>query len=273
MTRPGVSYSGPVTDPRPADATSPAPVPRRTRTGAVIVGPSLRARYRPAALIGLPMVAVLLSTFAAAAIQQWRTSRLFGGHDGMLEQLLAPAWVQLLLGALALWVLFSLWALVPMILTHRVVLLDEQAGTLALRRGLRTVDRAPLEQVRYATGDAERGGMAVIGLEDPVRTGRGDDDSGRQWVVPESGWDDASFDGLRTLQAAVGLRPAPHRAVLVRENRRTHRERNHRELAARLGMPWREEYAHDDAAFQAEFDRVRRVQGGKEPGRDGDPPR
>ena len=110
-----------MTDLRPADAPSPAPVPRRTRAGAVIVGPSLRARYVPAALIDLPMVAVLLSTFAAAGIQQWQTSRLLGGHDGPLEQLLAPAWVQLLLGAFALGVLFSLWALVPMILTHSVV--------------------------------------------------------------------------------------------------------------------------------------------------------
>ena len=93
----------------------------------------------------------------------------------------------------------------------------------------------------------------------------------QQWVVPESGWDAAAFDGLRVLQAAAGLRPAPPRAEVVRENRRIHRERNHRELAARLGMPWREEYAHDEVAFRTEFDRVRRVLGGKEPRRDGDP--
>ncbi|MDN5901333.1 MAG: hypothetical protein L0H74_14890, partial [Brachybacterium sp.] len=151
----------------------------------------------------------------------------------------------------------------------RVVLFDEQTGTLTLRRGLRIADRAPLAEVRYATGDGERGGVALIGLEsddDP-----GDEDLLRQWVVPESGWDDAAFDGLRVLQAAAGLSPAPPRAELVRENRRIHRERNHRELASRLGMPWRQEYVRDEAAFQAEFDRVRRMLGGKGQRRDGDP--
>lgn len=93
----------------------------------------------------------------------------------------------------------------------------------------------------------------------------------RQWVVPEIGWDAASFDGLRVLQTAAGFRPAPPREVLVREERRGRVEAAHRELAARLGMPWREEYAHDEDAFQAEFDRVRRVLGGREGPRDGDP--
>lgn len=252
-----------MTVPRPADPAASAPAPRRTRDGQVVVGPTVGARYVPAALIGLPLVAVLLSTFAGAGIQQWRSSRLHDGHDGLLEQLLEPAWAQLLLGALALWVLFSLWALVPLALTHRVVLFDERSGALGLRHGLRTRDRAPLGSVRYATGDAERGGMALIGIEE--------DGQERQWVVPESGWDAAAFDGLRVLQAAAGLPLAPPRAELVRENRRARRERGHRELAARLGMPWREEYAHDEAAFQAEFDRVRRVLGGKEQPRDGDP--
>ncbi|ATG52715.1 hypothetical protein CFK38_15155 [Brachybacterium vulturis] len=258
-----------MTDPRTPDDAAPAPAPRRTRNGQVVVGPTLRARYVPAALIGLPLVAVLLSPFAGAGIQQWRSSRLHGGHEDLLVQILEPAAVQLLLGALALWVLFALWALIPLLLTHRVVLLDERAGTLALHRGLRVADRATLAQVRYATGDAERGGLALIGVEGGA--GTDGEELERQWVVPESGWDAAAFDGLRTLQAAAGLRPAPSRAELVRENRRSRRERSHRELAARLGMPWREEYADDEAAFQAEFDRVRRVLGGRERPREGDP--
>lgn len=254
--------------PRTPDHTAPAPAPRRTGSGAVIVGPTVRARYVPGALIGLPLVSVLLSPFAGAGIQQWRSSRLRDGQDGLLEQLLAPAGTQLLLGALALWALFALWALVPLMLTQRMVLLDERQGTVALRKGLRIVERAPLSQVEHAVGEAERGGMALIGLT-ALRGGR--EEPLRQWIVPEVGWDTASFDGLRTLQAAVGLRPAPPRGELLRERRRLRRAQTHRELADRLGMPWRAEYEHDDAAFQAEFDRVRRVLGGREPARDGDP--
>lgn len=253
--------------PDPADAAEAAPAPRRTRSGAVIIGPSLRARYAPGVLIGLPLVSLLLSPFAGAGLQQWRRSRLRDGQDGLLEQLLAPAWSQLLLGALLLWALLALWALVPLLMTHRVVLLDAQRGTLTLRRGLRTVDRAQLAEVEYAVGEAGRGGLALIGIRGPGP----DDRPPRRWVVPEVGWDAESFDGLRVLQGAAGLRPAPPRAALLREERRARRARTHRELADRIGMPWREEYENDDAAFQAEFDRVRRVLGGREPAKEGDP--
>lgn len=241
-----------------------APVPRMTRRGAVLVGPSVRARYLPGVLIGLPLVSVLLAPFAGAAVQQWRRSRLHDGHWGALEQVLGAAWVQLLVGALALWVLFSLWALVPLLLTRTVVLLDERTGALTLRRGLRVTDRASVDQVVHAVGEAERGSMALIGIDD----GTG---GVRDWVIPEIGWDEASFDGLRVLQSVAGLRPAPARSYLVHEARRARREQVNRELAERLGMPWREEYAHDEGAFQAEFDRVRRVLGGKESAREGDP--
>lgn len=249
----------------PADPAATSPAPRRTRSGEVLVGPSVKARYLPGALIGLPLVSLLLSPFAGAGLQQWRHTRLRGGHDGLLEQLLAPAWTQLLLGALLLWLLFALWAAVPLVATRTVVLLDEQAGTLRLRKGLRTRDRAALGEVEYAVGEAVRGSLGLIGVR------RREQEQPRQWIVPEIGWDSASFDGLRTLQAAADLPPAPPRAVLVREERRARVEAAHRELAARLGMPWREEYAHDEAAFRAEFDRVRRVLGGREEPRDGDP--
>lgn len=248
-----------------ADPHATAPAPRRTRSGEVLVGPSVRARYLPGALIGLPLVSLLLSPFAGAGLQQWRHSRLRAGQDGPLEQLLAPAWTQLLLGALVLWALFALWALVPLLLTRTVVLLDESAGTLRLRKGLRTRDRGQLRQVEYAVGEAVRGSLGLIGVRAPGQ------EQARQWVVPEIGWDTASFDGLRTLQAAAGFRPAPPRALLAHEERRVRREAANRELADRLGMPWREEYAHDEAAFQAEFDRVRRVLGGLEDPREGDP--
>ncbi len=240
-------------------------MPRRTRDGAVIVGPTVRARYLPGLLAGLPLLSAVLSPFAATGIQQLRFSRLRAGHDELLEQLLAPAWVQLVAGGLLLWSLFALWGLVPLLFTRRVVLLDEATGELVLRRGLRRAGTAQVADVEFAIGEAMRGGMAVIGL----RT-EGDGPQ-RQWLVPEVGWDAASFDGLRVLRAAAGLPPAPPRAVLIAQDREQHRLRTQRELADRLGMPWRAEYEHDGAAFQAEFDRVRRVLGGREEPREGDP--
>lgn len=255
--------NSPLSDPGAPD--SPEPAPRRTRRGAVVVGPTLWARWGPGALLGLPLVALLLSPFAGAGLQQWRRSRLLAGHDGTIEALLADSWVQLLLGALLLWAVFAAWALVPMLATHQVVLFDEDAETLILRRGVRTVDRAPLDAVVHAIGDAERGRTGEIALR------AGDGGEPRHWTLPEVGWDGPSFDGLRVLQAAADLRAAPDRAALVHEARRMRREGVNRELAARAGMPWLPEYGQDEAAFQAEFDRVRRVLGGKEPAREGDP--
>src|SRR5699024_7118887 len=155
---------------------------------------TIAARYRPGALIGLPLIAVLLSPLAGAGLQQWRRSRITDGYDGLLEQVLGPAWTQLLTGALLLWALFAIWAIVPLLMTHRAVHLDQSNGSLSLRRGLRTVDRAQVADVLHAVGEAERGSLALIGI-------RGDVEE-RQWVVPEIGWDAASFDGLRVLQSA-----------------------------------------------------------------------
>lgn len=268
-------YPGPVNaagaDEQGASAAADdAPRPRRTGSGAVIVGPTIRARYLPGALIGLPLVSVVLAPFAAAGLQQWRRTRVQDGHDTWIEQFLAPAWTQLATGWLLMWALFALWAIVPMLLTHRAVRLDQSAGTLVLRRGLRTADRADLADLEYAVGEAERGSLALIGVR--AAGARGSDaEQERRWVIPEIGWDGPSFDGLRALQSAAGLRPAPARPGLLAEARRQRRAELHREYARRLGMPWREEYAHDEAAFQAEFDRVRRVLGGKERARPGDP--
>lgn len=251
-------------------AADDAPRPRRTGHGAVIVGPTILARYLPGALIGLPLVSVVLAPFAGAGLQQWRRTRVQDGYDTWFEQFLAPAWTQLASGWLLMWALFALWAIVPMLLTHRAVRLDEAAGTLVLRRGLRITDRAEIADVEYAVGEAERGSIALIGVRAAGPKGAGSEQE-RRWVIPEIGWDSASFDGLRVLQSAAGLRAAPARPGLLAEARQQRRAELHREYARRLGMPWKDEYAHDEAAFQVEFDRVRRVLGGKERARSGDP--
>ncbi|MFE5776559.1 hypothetical protein [Brachybacterium sp. NPDC056505] len=235
------------------------PRPRCTRRGLLVVGPTLGARYLPGALIGLPLLALLLGAFPAAGIQAWRFGRLRAGEDDLLVRLLAPGIVQYLVGVLAVWALVALWALVPLIIVHRTVLLDAESGTLRRVRGLRTAGvRAGADVVRIEA-DAVRGGIGVIAFAD-----------GEEWVVPESGWDGASFDGFRALQESAGLPVQPPRAVLVAAHRRAHCIERDRESAARIGMPWEQAYEDDPAAFLAEFDRRRRVLGGKEPARPGD---
>ena len=75
-----------------------------------------------------------------------------------------------------------------------------------LRRDPRIFDGNILTTLREGTSFfasacmiALGGGMALIGVstQDPEAPPR-------QWIVPEVGWDGASFDGLRALQAATG---------------------------------------------------------------------
>lgn len=258
-----------------------APRPRLTRRGEVIIGPTVWARWRPAALLGLPLIALVLSPLASAGVQEWRRAQLRDHGPTAVTDLLSSSLVQIAVAAVGLWVLLALWALVPMGLTGRPVRVDGERGTLTRGRGLgRRAQRRDLRSVLWALGDPERDAQASIGLAvtdaiPPVTEPgaieidtSGDDDGTpepEEWLVPFIGWDDASFDGLRVLQEQAGLMPSPPRPVLLRQARRERRERVHRELAARIDMPWLEEYAQDPALFQRDFDHARRVLAGLEP--------
>lgn len=264
-----------------------APRPRLTRRGEVIIGPTVWARWRPAALLGLPLIALVLSPLASAGVQEWRRAQLRDHGPTAVTDLLSSSLVQIVVAAVGLWVLLALWALVPMALTGRPVRFDGERGTLTRGRGLgRRTQRRDLSRVLWALGDPERDAQASIGLAatdpstpvtEPGATvtgtpGDGDDEGPpepEQWLVPFIGWDDASFDGLRVLQEQAGLMPSPPRPVLLRQARRERRERVHRELAAQIGMPWREEYVQDPALFQRDFDHARRVLAGLEPDTEG----
>lgn len=295
--------TSPETDADPADARAaapePGPAPRRTRSGAVRIGPSILARYRPGALIGLPLVALLLCPLGAAGLQQWRWGTLAEHGPTALTDLLAHDLVVFPIAALLIWALLALWAFVPLVATTPQVVLDERRGVLVRRRGLRPREERPLSSVVWAVGEGERDAIALIGFARPG-TGGVDDvsdadagtgpDAGavdpvglespdvhgdpgepvgsadvERWVVPYIGWDDRSFEGLRVLQTAAGLRPSPPRRELVQEARRQRQVRARREMAERVAMPWRPEYEHDAAAFGRDHDHARRVLGGKEP--------
>ncbi|GAB2535498.1 hypothetical protein [Brachybacterium huguangmaarense] len=253
---------------------SAPPAPRRTRDGRILVGPSVRSRYAPAALVGLPIVALVLVPLVSAVLEQ-ALARSGTGDTGALaalaDLLLRSGTARGVVAFAAAWALLAAWALVPLALTRRALVLDPAARTLARRRGLRTERSArPLADVVYAVGDADREAVALVGLV-PGGAGRSAPETEvEQWSVPHIGWDDAAFDGLRALQEACGLRPAPPRPVLLAQARRRRRSEANRELAARVGLPWRDEF-EDPAVFQPAFDRARRVLGGKEPPAAGDP--
>src|SRR5699024_351215 len=235
---------------QPADTALAAddPQPRRTRRGAVIVGPSIGARYRPGALIGLPLISLVLSPFAGAGIQQWLAARTRTGHEGRLEQLLASAWSQLLIGWLLLWALFALWAIVPMVLTHRVALLEQSTCVLLLRRGPRIVDAGEARCLRVARRPgAVRWGAGGTPLGDPRdRLGRrllrrAATAAVRRRPAPRPA---AARPGRRGAAATTGrapprIRPAPRHAVEggVRARRRSlpGRVRPHPPCAGRQG--------------------------------------
>lgn len=233
------------------------PEPRRTRGGAVRIGPSVRARYAPGALMGLPIVSLVLSPLGAVVLRSWRDGLPVVERDQGLAALLAHDVIVYPAAFLLAWALLALWALVPMLATTPRVLLDESRGVLSRRRGLRRAEERPLADVVFAVADAERDSIALIGFAR--------DEEVERWVVPAIGWDDASFDGLRVLQAAAGLRPAPPRPVLALRARRERQAHAHREMAERVALPWRPEYDDDPAAFRRDFDHARRVLGGKEP--------
>lgn len=256
--------------------TDPAPRPRRTRRGEIVVGPTIGARYGPGALLGLPIVSLVLTPLGAAGVEEVLLGRARDGSGWARALLTGPA--PYVLAFTALWALLALWALVPLVLAQKVVLLDPARGTVVRRRGLgRRRDHRPVGDVVWAVGEADRQAIALIGVlpggQEAARTlaerPDGAEAEVEQWQVPHVGWDAASFDGLRALQERAGLEPAPPRSVLLLRAHRVHQLQAHGELAERVGMEWLPAYDEDPARFQRDFDHARRVLGGKEPA---DPP-
>ncbi|MCS6711368.1 hypothetical protein JSY14_04790 [Brachybacterium sp. EF45031] len=224
------------------------PTPRRTRAGAILVGPSWRARWVPFVALGAPILTLVVTPLSAAVLQQ------LGVPEGW-------SW---LLGPLTVWALLAVWAALLLGLAVRVVF-EPTTRRLQRWRGPLRRDEVGIDRVVWAIGGPGRGDAARIGLEVPGEP--------VDWWVGSIGWDDAAFDGLRALQDAAHLPVDPPRSQLAARARALRRTDAHRAAAERVGMPWREEYAHDERAFLAEYDRVRRVLGGLEPALPGDPVR
>ena len=268
-----------------AHREAPTPAPRRTRSGRGIVGASIGARYRPLALAGLPLLAIPLGMLAAAALRNWGYTHYW---DQPIAVPLTNPWIALPVAYLLTWALLAVWALVPIALTTTVAEVDESRRLIRRRAGLRTTPDRPLESVVWVVGDAERDGYASIGLAPaddvpgamaageidpadpspadpggPPPAGTPEQAVPEEWHLPHVGWDARSFEGLRALQRAAHLPVAPPFAELRREHVRLRVAQADHAAASRLGMPWRDEYLHDHALFERDFDAARLARRGR----------
>lgn len=250
-------------DPR-SDASRPSTNAPRSRpdavrartdaSGRIILGPTVLAHWRPAASMGLPLLAVPLSTMVAAFAPGIRTlSWELSAH--------LPFWAAQLIEFAAAWAVTwavtALLALAVLALTNPHARFAPASGTVSLRPGpFARGQRVPLEQILRIDADPRRQGSTDIwyrpadAAAEPARI-----------TVPFSGWDDASFDGIRALAAAASVGPVPGpRAQEMAALLRASRTRDNRAMARSLGMGWRPEW-QDPSAFEAALDDARRSAG------------
>lgn len=223
-----------------AELNAPA-APKRDRQGRIIIGPTLLARWQPAAAKGLPLIAFA----TAGVVSAFLPADWFAAFSG---------WPRLVLRTLAGWAvgwgIMSATALLLLGLTHESTRMDTAAGAV-LHRTLRRRRSVALADVMAVHPDARRQGATAIVTP------------GATLYVPHTGWDDAGFDGVRALQAELqprlGVMPAPPRAECMRQILLADALRTRRVMARALSMPWREEYADRDV-FEQALDAARRAE-------------
>lgn len=230
-------------------------MPRRTRRGWTVIGPSPLSRWWPAARYGIPLTAVLFSVVLGAALHRaWQWS-----FPGAL-----PA--AYLIAAVLLWTALSAALLLVLALTHPTVLLEEKHGMLRRRRGLMPVGcPVPIDRLLWSGVDAQDPSIAMLVLAGEARAAdvgadRAEDSpktAVEHWLVPHITWDEPGYEGLRALQRRVDAPLLPSRTELRRSALRTRIRATDQQLAARYAMPWRPEH-EDHERFLADFDARRR---------------
>lgn len=223
-----------------ADVNASAPAPKLDRRGRIIIGPTLLARWTPAATIGLPIIALI----TAGVVSTFLPDVWFAAVTGWPR--LA---VRVLAGWLVGWAVTSAAGLLLLALTHESARLDQDAGTVLHRSALKRWRCVTLADIVAVHPDARKQGATAIVTP------------GTTLYVPHTGWDDAGFDGVRALQAELQPRldvtPAPPRAQCMRQILLADALRTRRTIARALTMPWRDEYADRDT-FERALDDARR---------------
>jgi hypothetical protein len=219
-----------------APGSEPSPPGGLPTRGRVRVGPRPLRRVLPLWLVGGSVVALVLSGFAA---DTWRSVGV--GLPLVLGHVVGWATLMVVLLALAWLVLGRETALV----------VDLDARTLhrrtpgsLLERGRR--ETRPLADLRTISEDPDGDALLEVRADG--------EDEPEVWSVPHVGWDDASWDGLRALQAAADLPVAPPLAEARHRVRRAVEIVHQREAAAAVALPWRAEYDDDPEAFRRAYD-------------------
>lgn len=223
---------------------SDEPRPRRDRRGRVALGPTWWARTRPFVRYGAPLLAVFCYPVSSVIVMRFAMS------DG-LGYLWDQPWraIAALLGGWA--ALSSLMAL-TLRLVHRTAWWDP--ATRTLRRGRARVHG---DAITLVWADFRPQGVSLV--QHGAAEGSNVAENGSV-AIPVSGWDTASFDGLRWLQRELGLASAPPLARLRADDRLARQRATNRTLAVRYQMPWREEW-DDPHVFLEAFDDRRRALG------------
>lgn len=205
-------------EPATVETTEQAPNARRDRKGRIAVGPTLPARLYPWLRWGAPVTTMIVMPLATIPVITW---------DWWLRY---PVAYLLAYAALLLVLSFGLAA------THRTAWWDPRERTLS--RAGRCIAAAEVTEVY---DDYRRDGVTT------VRSAH------TEIEIPHSGWDRASYDGIRELQKVLGVPVGPTRTELMRRDHRARALHENRALAARYGMEWKGEYEEPDV-FLAAFD-------------------
>ncbi|QEU12521.1 hypothetical protein [Dermabacter vaginalis] len=199
----------------------------RVRGTDVALGPTFAARLVPWLRWGAPLLSAVFLPVTGLYVHR---------------QLWWPWWTALPAAWAAGWVLLALLMLAVLLLTHRTTWWNRESGRV--RRGRQWCEAA---HVRAVVPDFRPQGVTVLDAGE----------EGRRLLIPYSGWDDRSYEGIAEFERHVcGAASASRRELLARD-RAARKSWQNRALAKRYAMTWREEF-EDPHVFLEAFDARRK---------------
>ncbi|MCG7443856.1 hypothetical protein M3D48_02125 [Dermabacter vaginalis] len=199
----------------------------RVRGTDVALGPTFAARLVPWLRWGAPLLSAVFLPVTGLYVHR---------------QLWWPWWTALPAAWVAGWVLLALLMLAVLLLTHRTTWWNPVTGLV--QRGRKRLEAA---RVRAVVPDFRPQGVTVL------ESGEG----GRRLLIPYSGWDDRSYEGIAEFERQVCAAVSPSRPELLARDRTARKSWQNRALAKRYAMTWREEF-EDPHVFLEAFDARRK---------------